>query len=309
MKAIKTTLVITVIVLISIGTKMWISDTGEIGKIILPQNPFTEKIEQEIELLKSKPDHTFCKEYYTEVNFHINDFYKQNRFGNTTSENDQWKENFDKSLYTTYTEKFIKQAFYVFQRSEWEIEKLKFIQKEVELLSKSSLLEKGSDVSKKFAKIELILNKYYEVVNIIAQNQKFSYTSTGLLDNFPIEEIKKRIADITLLKSNHLGNEYVNNCKCLHEQLKTIPHSLFRAHVRYLDQKIDKWSDFYRTSNSQIDYANTLYKPIRSEIDQLEDNIYQIESHSLSLEYNRLKKKWENDGDNAYRYFTSKKTN
>lgn len=306
MKAIKIILVITVISLISLGIIMWISNTGEVKVTSLPQNPFTEKIEQEIELLKSKPDHTFCKEYYTEVDFHINDFYKQNRFGITRAENDQWKENFDKNLYSAYVEKFVKQVFFIFQRSEWEIEKLQFIQNEIQSLSKSGLLQKGSDVSKKFVEIESILNKYYEIVNIITQNQKISYTGTGLSDRFPIEEVKKRFEYIKQLRNNHLGNKYVNNCTRLHEGLKTIPVSLFRIHVRYLDQKIDKWSAFYNNFNSQTDYANTLYKPIRSEIDQLEENIYQIESHSLRLEYNRLKKKWENDGDNAYRYFRAK---
>lgn len=309
MKAIKIILVITVIILILVGIIMWISNTGEVKVTSLPKNQFTEKIEQEIELLKNKPDHTFCKEYYTEVDFHINDFYKQNRFGSTTSENDQWKENFDKSLYSTYVDKFIKQVFFIFQRSEWEIEKLQFIQNEIQLLSKSSLLQKGSDVSKKFAEIESILNKYYEIVNIITQNQRISYKGTGLSDRFPVEEVKKRFESIKQLRNNNLGNKYVNNCIRLHEGLKTIPASLFRVHVRYLDQKIEKWSAFYNNFNSQTDYANTLYKPIRSEIDQLEENIYQIESQSLNREYNRLKKKWENDGDNAYWYFTSKKTN
>ncbi|HQJ40915.1 MAG TPA: 2-amino-4-hydroxy-6-hydroxymethyldihydropteridine diphosphokinase, partial [Exilispira sp.] len=60
--------------------------------------------------LQQKPDNKFCKEYYNEVAYHIDDYYKNSRLGKSTLENDQWKDNLSKLLYAAYTDKFFNQA-------------------------------------------------------------------------------------------------------------------------------------------------------------------------------------------------------
>ncbi|GHT87498.1 hypothetical protein FACS189474_0420 [Bacteroidia bacterium] len=293
-------LVAAVAVAAAIGVIMWITSLDKAKETALPKNQFTAKIEQEIEQLAGKPDSKFCKDYYNEVAYHINDFYKQNRFGSNQSENDQWKENLGKNLYSAYADKFIKQAFAVFRGSEWKFADLKFIQAEKNELKKSKLLVAGSPVDNEFAKIQTALNKYNEIVGFISSCKSFSYSGSSLSDRFPIADVQSKIRRAASLRQNRLENEYVNNCTRLHDGLKEIPQSLFRAHVRYLDNKINNWSDLYSNYNSQSDYSNNLYKPLKSEIEALDNDIYNVSN--FSSEYKRLLDKWSADNAKAYNY-------
>lgn len=300
MKALKISLA--VIVVAAIGTGVFLG----IQYIIDPpppppaKNQFIAKIEQEIEQLKQKPDNKFCKDYYNEVAFHINDYYKQNRFGNNQSENDQLKENLSKNLYAAYADKFIKQAFYVFRGSEWKVDDLKFIRSEYQTLRKSSLLEKGSTVDKEFTKIQTIFDKYDEIVALISSCKGFAFSGTALSNRFPIADVQSKIARAADYRKNNLENGYVNNCIRLHDGLREIPQALFRAHVHYLDNKIDEWSEMYSNYNSHSDYVNNLNRPLKTEIDTLDNDIYNVSN--FDSEYKRLSGKWSADNTKAYNY-------
>jgi hypothetical protein len=265
-----------------------------------PENQFTRRIEQEIDSLGKWPDSKFCKDFYKEAGYHIDDYYEQGRLGNTPSENDQWKENLTKNLYSAYADKFVSQAFYVFRNSEWIVEDLKFIRSEYQTLRKSKLLEKGSPVDKKLAEIQTIFSKYDEIVGFISVCRNFSYSASGLFDRFPISEAQDKISRAKIYRDSRLGNEYINHCTRLHDGLNEIPQVLFRAHVRYLDVKINNWSDMYSNFNSQSDYANNLYKPLKNEIEALDNDIYHVAN--FDREYNRLSNKWSADNTNAYNY-------
>ncbi|GAP71384.1 hypothetical protein SAMD00024442_11_48 [Candidatus Symbiothrix dinenymphae] len=295
-------LVAAVAVAAAIGVIMWITSLDKAKETALPKNQFTAKIEQEIEQFSRKPDSKFCKDYYSEVAYHINDFYKQNRFGNNQSENDQWKENLEKNLYSTYSDKFIKQAFTVFRGSEWKSADLKFIQAEKNDLKKSQLLVAGSPVDKEFTKIQTALNKYNEIVGFISSCKDLSYSGSSLSDRFPIADVQSKIRYAVSLQQNRLENDFVNNCSRLHDGLKSIPQSLFREHVRYLDNKINNWSGLYSNYNSQSDYSNNLYKPLKSEIEALDKDkdIYNVSN--FDSEYKRLSDKWSADNTKAYNY-------
>ncbi len=292
-------LVTAIVVAAAIGAIMWITSLDDTKKIALPKNQFTAKIEQEIEQLSSKPDSKFCKDYYNEIVFHINDFYKQNRFGKNQSENDQWKENLEKNLYSTYAEKFIKQTFTIFRGSEWKTEDLKFIQAEKNELKKSKLLVAGSPVDKEFMKIQTALNKYNEVSNFISSCKGFSYSSSNLSDRFPIADIQSKIEYAASLQQNGLENDFVNNCTRLHDGLKEIPETLFNKHVWYLNNKIDYWSNMWCNYNSHKDYSQNLNTPLKNEINDLGNStIYN--GVSIDNQYNRLSQKWGADNQKAY---------
>lgn len=287
----------------AVGVIIAISGLGKQKEIQLPENQFTAKIKQEIEQLKAKPNSKFCKDFYKEIAYHINDFYKHNRFGENQSENDQWKENFEKTLYSAYAEKFIAQAFYVFRGSEWKHEDLRFIQAEKNELKKSKLLVANSPVDWEFTKIQVALNKYGEIVGFISNCKSYGYSGTALSDRFPISDVQSKISRAATLRSNRLENEFVNNCTRLHDGLKEIPASLFKSHVHYLDRKINYWLGMYSNYSSQSDYANNLYRPLKTEINLLDNDIYKI--INFSSEYNRLVQKLNDDSNNAYIYFSS----
>ncbi|MCL2650068.1 MAG: hypothetical protein FWD60_03450 [Candidatus Azobacteroides sp.] len=292
-------LVAAIAVAVAVGIVMWITSLDKAKPIALPTNQFTAKIEAEIEQLKAKPDNKFCKDFYNVVAFHISDFYKQNRFGKNQSENDQWKENLEKNLYSAYAEKFIKQVRIIFRGSEWKPEDLNFIQAEKNELKKSKLLVAGSPVDKEFTTIQTALNKYNEIVSFISSCKSFGFSGTALSDRFPIENVREKLSKVASLRNNRLENEFVNNCTRLHDGLKEIPQALFKKHVWYLDNKIDYWSNMWCNYNSHKDYSQNLNTPLKNEINDLGNStIYS--GVNVDNQYNYLLQKWSRDNQKAY---------
>lgn len=301
---------IAVIVLLAIGAAILFG----IQSVDPPPPPtpvdtqFITQIEKEIQQLKEKPNNKFCKDYYKEVLFHIDEFskpappkYPYGRFGKTQSDNKHWKEILEKNLYSAYTQKFIKQSKVVLNGSEWKSDDLKFIQNEINTLSKSKLFVQGGAIANEFKTIQTALNKYNEIVSFIASCKSFSFLGTSIdKDRFPVTEVQSKISRAASFRQNSLGNEYVNNCTRLHEQLKEIPQQLFNKHVDYLDNKINDWSDMYCNYGGGFkDYSQTLYTPLRNEINDL-GNSTMYRGVNTDTEYRRLLEKWKADNLRAY---------
>ncbi len=307
MKKIKISLAIIVIASIAIFSIRSLVIMNKPKVIVLPKNLFTERIEKEIDSLEKLPESKFCKDAYDNVLFLIDDYYKPHppqypygRLGDTQLENNHWKENLTKNLFSVYAGKFLSQALYVFSHSNWEFDDLRFIRQEYQTLKKSNLLERDSPVDIKFAEFQAIFNKYDEIAGFISTCNGFSYSSSSSSDHFPITEVQAKISRAVTYQNNNLENGFVNNCKRLHDGLKEIPETLFRVHIRYLDKKINDWSGFYSNYSSQSDYVNNLYKPVKSEIDALDNAIYKVAN--FNSEYTRLTNKWSSDNSKAYSY-------
>jgi len=307
MKALKISLAAIVIAAIALFIFSSLVTIINPPRISMPKNQFTEHIEKDINALGKFPNIKFCKEENDNIKFLIDDYckphppqYPYGRLGNTQSENDQWKENLTKNLYSAYADKFISQAIFVFRGSEWRNDDLNFIRSEYQSLRNSKLLEKGSPVDKKFTEIQTVFSKYDEIAGFISTCNGFSYSAFGLSDRFPISEVQGKISRATTFQNNHLENEFVNSCKRLHDGLKEIPQTLFRAHVRYLDNKVSKWSNLYSNYKSQSDYVNNLYSPLKSEIESLDNDTYKV--GNFDGEYKRVLDKWSDDNTKAYTY-------
>ncbi len=312
MKAIKIGLAVIVVAAIAFFVIRAQVNPNKVKRVSLPKNQFTELIEKEIISLGKLPDSRFCKDAYNNIMFLIDDYYKPHppqypygRLGNSQSENDQWKENLTKNLFAIYVDKFILQAFFEFNCSEWKIEDLNFIRSEYQTLRKSKLLDKGTPVDNKLAEIETIFRKYDEIVGFITTCKGFSYTAPTFNDHFPTADVQNKISRAATYETNHLENGYVNHCARLHDGLNEIPQALFRANVKYLENKINLWSNLYSNYNSQSDYANNLYKPLKSEIDALYNTTYNVAN--FESEYARLSNKWSADNAKAYTYNYSKR--
>ena len=307
MKVIKISLVILAVAVSAFFIIRSLVRIDEVEEVSSSENQFIKRIEQEIDSLGKLPESKFCKDKYNEVFSLINDYYKPHspqypygRLGKTQTENDQRKDNFMKELYAVYADKFIRQAFYIFRGSEWKIDDLKFIRSEYQTLRKSNFLEKDSPVDNKFAEIQAIFNKYDEIVGFISTCKGFTYSASGLSNRFPISDVQGKISQAATYRNNRLGNEYVNNCTRLHDELKEIPQILFRVHVRYLNNKITQWSGLYSNYNSQNDYNNNLGRPIQNEIEALDNKIYNVAN--FSSEFKRLSDRWSADKRAAYDY-------
>jgi hypothetical protein len=307
MKAVKIILAVVVIAVIGFITWKWLASVSPPPPITDSSQPkqFIEKIEKEIDSLRQIPDDRFCKEFYKEISYHIDDHFKNGKFGKTPSENEQWKGNFVKKLYFTYSAKFISQAFYVFKGSEWNIPDLRFIIDEYRILRNSELLEKDSPVDKKFTEIQQIINKYNEIASFVTDCRNFSYTSYRLSDRFPVSEMQNRISRAATYTRNGLENTYVNNCSRLKDELRSVPLILFNRHAEYLTAKIRHWSGKYTKCNSQSDYANNMYRPLRSDVSSLNNNIYNVATSIFDSHYERVQNLLNADSRNAYNYFNN----
>lgn len=307
MKTVKITLAVAVVAAITAAAIfgfMSLSNSDEIQK---PKNQFADTIELKIDSLKRMPESSFCKKIHDEIKYYIEDDYTNNRLGNTQSENDQRKKDLSSNLYVAYADKFIKQAFYVFKGSEWDVKKLNFIRTEYKTLQndgkQAGILEINSITNSKFEEIKNIFAKYDEITGFINSCKTFSFSNyDDLYTGFPISKVQNKISRSKDYLKNKLENDYVKNCKRLETSFKDVPQILFNAHVKYLDNKITFWSGKYLNSFfSQLDYNNRLFTPLLSEIDGLDNAIYNV--GSLDAEYDRLRNKLYEDGNAAYLHF------
>jgi hypothetical protein len=269
-----------------------------------PENQAIEQIEREINLLKTKPDSEFCKDFYNRIAFHIDSDFEEGRLGESPSDisgNRQNKESLMSDLYYAYANKFIHQAFYVFSHLGWRIEDLNFIRNEYQTLRKSNLLEKGSLEDNKFTEIQNILSKYDEIDHFIFACKRVSCSSFSISNHFPISDVRSKVSQAATYRNNLLRNEYFKHCTRLLNELENVPQILFNEHVRYLNRKINEWSGFYPNFNSHSDYVNILNQPLSREITALNNNIYNNVTNFAS-ERQRLLDRWSEDNRRAYNH-------
>lgn len=301
MKNIKIGLVIFVVAII--GVFIYDSQTkiDPIDETTLTTNPFTALVEQKIDSLSKLPVDKFSKNYFDQVTYLIDDYHQSGRLGEGQSDNDQMKDILSKNLYSVYTEKFLSQAFYVFNGSDWKNEDLNFIRVEYQILQNSPFLENGSPIDHRFDEVRRILNQYDVITKFVSTCRNFSYYETGLSDRFPLAEVKSLIYQAARYRKSGLGNSTVNNCARLHNDLNNVSNFLFLAHVNYLNNKIEAWSGMYTNYNSQKTYADNLYRQLAKEIEELDNNLYN--SEVFYTQYTRLKEKWGKDATNSYKHF------
>lgn len=304
MKAVKIILAIVVVAIIGFFVTKWLINIAPPKDIDLPKNQYTERIESEIDSLKKMPESKFCQKYYNDVKYRINDYFNQGFLGNNESDNSQWQEILLKNLYSAYAPKFVEQAMYVFSRTEWKNDDLKFIRNEVKNLKSSAYLGSTGLVTS-FDEINTILAKYDEINNFINACKGFTYSNYDLESTFPdvSEKIKKSRAYIT----NNLDNSYVNNCTRLKEGLPAMPKILFDKHINYLTKKINDNGARYSEFNYQSDYSNTIYTPLRNQIDALNNDIYGIGDYVFNNGYNSVYNLLSDYNRDATNYYKNKR--
>ena len=318
MKAVKIVLAIAVVVIIGFFSWKWCVPDDVPPPTKTPTNQYTNEIQRKIDALGKMPKNTFCKENYQNIQSSIEEFYKNESLGLTSYKdgtiykekkdaniNNQWKDILSKNLYSVYAPKFVEQAMYVFSRSEWKNDDLTFIRSEVKILKSSTFLGNTGLVSS-FNDINTILAKYDAINSFINACKGYAYSNSkyDLKNTYPdvSEKIQKSRAYIT----NNLDNSYVNNCARLKEGLQVIPKILFDKHISYLKKTIDNNGDRYRYGefNKQSDYSNSIYIPLKNQVDALNNDIYGIGNDVYENGYDsvyNLLSKYNRDATNYYR--------
>lgn len=300
MKIVKTLLIITAVGFIGFFLFKSQINTNKVAKIDTDRtNPFVQKIENQIDSLSNLPNDSFNSSLYDEITYYIENDYKAERLGSSTTENEQMRENLSRNLYSAYTGKFISHARYIFRDSNWDSKDINTIASNISELKASPFLAPQSPAEKSLKEIQSTLDTYYEVGHYIQRCKSFKFTDYSLFARYPIDEIQLLIQDATNYLNSDLG--YVDNCIRLKEELHNVPATLFTEHIRYLNSKIYEWQNMYENYNSQIDYANNLYNPLKSEVESLSYELYKTDN--FRFEYDRLMTLLKNDSQKAYNYF------
>ena len=311
MKTIKIVVAILAIVVI-IGSIIYMTGASNQNpqKPQLPVNQFTEKISSQIKAITDKSDDVFCKESYNEVKYLIDDYSNAQRLGENAADsigNDQNRRYYLKQLYSVYVDKFIAQAFHVFKGTTWAESKISFINNECKALKSegkaNSYLEPNGEADKTLNEIMHIIIKYNEIMAFLNKCQGFHYHNTELSARFPVNTAHDLISQS---KTYLNGNGYVKNCTRLTSALKNVPQTVYKAHIYYLSRKIDHWSGMYEYYNTQIDYRNNLYDPLKTEVIAVRSAQYNV---SVDSDINRLVNKLNSDASQAYTYFSNKNNN
>ena len=189
----------------------------------------------------------------------------------------------------------------VFGGSSWEIDKMKFIRDELKELQNSAYLEQSSPVGTSFKTIRDILAKYDEVVGFINASNNYSYSYYGLSDRFP--DVSDKVQKSRKYYAN-TGNIYVNNCTRLKDNLSKIPQTLFSKHIDYLHSKISKYAYTYKDykDRGQVEYNEEIYKPLSMEINELNNDIYNVSNFDNKKREIRQLLNYINDND-VYNFF------
>jgi hypothetical protein len=285
MKAIKIILAVAAVAVIGFFVaKGIIKLIDDPGKYRLSDYQFEQDIRNEIDSLNRAPANVFCQQFYRDIQYHISEYHKQGLFDKNSVDNSEIEGILSSDLYSAYTRKFTEQAMHVFDSSEWTSCNMELIRSEVKMLKSSVYLDKSSNY---FKQIDEILQKYYEIAGFIDACNEFSYSADGITDRFP--DVSDKIQKSQDYLRNNLGNTYVNKCARLKNGLSEIPQTLFSKHVSYLKDKISKNSGKYLNYNLQINYSDTIYTPLRNQIENLKDNVYSmIDSKVVKNGYNSL---------------------
>jgi len=299
MKALKIVLAIAVVAVIGFFAWKWIIGFPPPPPPPPPTNQFVERIEMEIDSLGKASPNSFCPELYQKIQYDIVEFHSEGFLGDTTtSDNDQWKEILSKDLYSVYAPKFVEQAMSVFNGHEWKTEDLGFIRSEEKELKKSTYL-KESPVKVSFEKIEMILKQYDEIAEFI--NGCKSFKGPDELENS--FDASGKIDKAQDYLKNNMGNEYVNNCDSLKEELSKVPQMLLGKHIKYLTEKIDFYASRYSSYETQAEYSNRVYSPLNNQIKGINYKVYRQDVSFVNEEQRKLTEKLEKYNDDAWIYF------
>ena len=270
-------------------------------------SPFVARIENEIDSLSKMPVSSFSNDFYHTVQYHIDDGYQNSSFGNSENENTSWNRILSEKLYYTYTAKFITQAFYVFNRPEWEPSKLELIGSEAASLQNSDYLDAESHASNRLTEIQDILKKYKAILYFI--NEANRYMKTG---DFDLDKSGSYLSKAQQYRHNNPGNRYVDNCRRLHVALNELPRMAYAKHLNHIARQVNTNLDIYRNdrysgtnwAQKASDYRNRIFDPITDEIKLFEaemENTYHVSDNDPV--FISLKNKWEQELSKAIDYF------
>jgi len=298
MKAGKIIIPVTIVLaIVAFFVYLAVRDSGVYSKyddieIIETENQYVNDILQKISILDNAPVNVFSVQSFTNIDYDINDTHAKGFFGDT----DYWKNILSRRLFVVYTTKYISQAKYVFERSEWTAEALQTIRSENRKLQNSDFinLAGNEEPRNELRKISEVLRLYDEITDFVVRCRNFSYLRYDLNNQFPIDDVKNMIAQAQTYRNRR---ELVRNCTRLQNDLAAAPTILFNAHVSYLNEKIRRLSAVsLENFHSQRHFMETLYTPFVNQINSLNNSDYGIDAGEFNNRKRILTENWQKIG-------------
>jgi hypothetical protein len=150
-----------------------------------------------------------------------------------------------------------------------------------------------------------ILTKYNEINSFISICKSFSYSNYGLERNFP--DVSDKIKKSRDYLSINIDNPLVNDNNSMKNDLQEIPKILFDKHISYLRKKINDNGRRYTEYKYKYEYLNTIYTPLKNQVDALNNDIYNVNANIFDIGYNSLETLLSEYNRDANNYFNTPK--
>lgn len=270
MKAIKISLTILVVGLIGYFVYQSIENKGgpsDRGDVALPENVYTQRINREIDSLKTFSDTIFAKHYYSDVLNRIDLFHKSEKLNKDNAEfNDKHKEQLSKSLLSAYIKQFNKYAIYQFNQDGWSSAELSLNRNEINAIKRSPILSEGNEVETELKTPIEVIEKYDEINSFISTTYSVSGNINDINNGISLNDVKSKVHKARQYLSNDLDNKYVNKNTDLKHRLNQVPNNILSAQLSFFNKKVDKHGPTYKDFPNSKAFTDKVYKPISKQL-------------------------------------------
>lgn len=232
-----------------------------------PEKDYFKRIENQIDSLEFEPENKLNLEKFNRITYTIKKYAESGLLDSIKQDNDTKREILEKDLISVYSVKFVKQAMYVFQRSEWRQTDISQIRLGVNALINSPYLRRGTSVANDLENFISIIAKYDEITAFVDSCKNLSVPIDQVDSKFP--DVSDKIRRSKQYLSEGLENSYVNNCLRLREDLENVPEFLFESNKRFILAKINLLGPKCAEFSSQNDFNKNISQKIGYEIDNL----------------------------------------
>lgn len=158
---------------------------------------------------------------------------------------------------------------------------------------------------------DVMVNTLFSISDIVKLSDSASRYCSNFVANYDVDwvfpvhgEIEKMMNKWKSFKNSTDYNS-VLTYPAVEAAMKSVPESFYNLQVDYLKKQIADKKDWYRDADlfdSYSAYYNTLYKPLKAQIDALK-NIYDIPPRQFASEKESLQHQWNLNRDLAASYF------
>lgn len=247
-------------------------------------------IQDDIERFKNLPSNKFSsvRDEYVKLNFQIKDLHQRKKLHPTDNvKNDEHYELLKKKLFFVYAAIFNKLAFFVFNNNIWKEEDLKYIQKELLVLSNDRWSKENPVLNQEWRTISQILKDYNDLQDFIRGGNYNYLDFSNIHTRFPYDEANRKFL-LALEKKSNPGNPRLKNCTRLMNDLNNVPNMLYSSHVLFMHRKLDGSWNRYKDYTYKSIFKEFVLRPLRRDIEEFELIDYRSQNYDEDLaEFNR----------------------